>query len=220
MTDANDPDAALPADEAPPVVPPGWYPTPSGTQRYWDGAKWTSLPSPSDDAAVPSAVVGATVVKRSRAPLIIAAAIAIVILAVIAGLLLKNSADSSAAAAKLASQQKIAAQVKHDAAVAKAQKDAAERKTRADAIPGIESSVKTMAKKDARDGAIDGPILSVTCSPVNGGSTDDLAQLTTVFECFAADKNNKDGTQSGYYFNATMNWSTGSYTYGLGKPNG
>jgi hypothetical protein len=45
-----------------------------------------------------------------------------------------------------------------------------------------------------------------------------LSQLTTVFECFVADKDNKDGTQSGYYFNATMNWSTGSYTYGLGKP--
>jgi hypothetical protein len=28
----------------PPSVPAGWYPTPDGKQRYWDGTQWTNLP--------------------------------------------------------------------------------------------------------------------------------------------------------------------------------
>jgi hypothetical protein len=32
-----------------------------------------------------------------------------------------------------------------------------------------------------------------------------------------ANKDNGDGTSSGYFFNATVNWNSGSYTYGLGK---
>jgi len=24
-----------------PQTPPGWYPTPDGRQRYWDGSQWT-----------------------------------------------------------------------------------------------------------------------------------------------------------------------------------
>jgi hypothetical protein len=75
-----------------------------------------------------------------------------------------------------------------------------------------------MAEGHAADGVIDGPIIEVTCSPVGGGSTDDLTEQTTVFECFAAYKDNGDGTMSGYTYNATMNWSSGSYTYGLGAP--
>lgn len=27
-------------------APPGWYPTPDGTQRYWDGAQWTEAVAP------------------------------------------------------------------------------------------------------------------------------------------------------------------------------
>ena len=38
-----------------------------------------------------------------------------------------------------------------------------------------------------------------------------------MFQCFVADKKNGDGTMSGYYYHATMNWDTGSYTYGMGE---
>jgi hypothetical protein len=31
-------------------------------------------------------------------------------------------------------------------------------------------------------------------------------------------EDNGDGTMSGYTYNATMNWSSGSHTYGLGAP--
>lgn len=58
--------------------------------------------------------------------------------------------------------------------------------------------------------------MSASCNPVSG-STDDLTDITTSFDCFVATKDNADGTQSGYFFNATVNWNSGEYTYGLGK---
>ena len=75
-----------------------------------------------------------------------------------------------------------------------------------------------MAEKHVGDGLFDGPVLSVSCDPVGGGSTDDLTAKTTVFECFAATKDNGDGTLSGMKYHATMNWDTGEYTYGFGAP--
>ncbi|MCS5521201.1 DUF2510 domain-containing protein [Curtobacterium flaccumfaciens pv. oortii] len=94
--------------------------------------------------------------------------------------------------------------------------DDTERTARADTVTGVEASVKKLAEDDAAKGVIDGPILSVSCNPVSG-STDDLTDTTTTFDCFAANTNNADGTQSGYFFNATVNWDSGEYTYGLGK---
>lgn len=108
-----------------------------------------------------------------------------------------------AEAARLASQQ---------------QRQDAERASRAASVPAIESSIKTMAEEHAGKGLIDGSIISVTCSPVSGGSTGDLTESTTVFECFAATRDNGDGTKSGYKYHATMNWTTGKATYGLGAP--
>lgn len=36
-------------------TPPGWYPTPDGAQRYWDGTRWTENVAPSGPAAAPPA---------------------------------------------------------------------------------------------------------------------------------------------------------------------
>ncbi|MCW2900084.1 MAG: hypothetical protein JWO67_2349 [Streptosporangiaceae bacterium] len=130
------------------------------------------------------------------------------------------AAAAAAVAAEKAATQSREQQQREEAAAAaaKASRDDAERASRHDAVTGIEASVKKMAEKHAAEGTIQGPIISVTCSPVAGGSTDDLTQQTTVFECFVANKDNGDGTMSGYNYNATMNWSTGSYTYGFGAP--
>jgi hypothetical protein len=57
----------------------------------------------------------------------------------------------------------------------------------------------------------------VTCTPTNGGSTDDLEAKSTTYQCFASEKASKDGTANGYDFDATMNWETGSYTWGLSR---
>ncbi|WP_354575363.1 hypothetical protein [Frigoribacterium sp. UYMn621] len=152
----------------------------------------------------------------------------VIILGLLAGgLALKGAGDRQVAAAKIAkihTAERLAAAEKKNAADAAAEaqrvKDDAERTTRAAEVTAIEASVKTLAEKDVTDKLLVGPILSVKCSPVGSGSTSDLTQLTSVFECFAANKDNGDGTQSGYTFHANMNWSDGSYTYGLGKANG
>jgi len=126
------------------------------------------------------------------------------------------AAAQAAASAAAAAEAKEKARAEANAAAAKERADDTERAARSSSVKGIEDSVKKMAQGHADDGVIDGPILDVTCSPVQGGSTDDLTESTTVFECFVANEDNGDGTMSGYTYNATMNWSTGSYTYGLG----
>lgn len=93
---------------------------------------------------------------------------------------------------------------------------ASERESRGLTVTEIEGSVKTMADGNAADGLHE-PVTSVACSPVDGGSTDDLTDQTTAFDCFAVKTDNPDGTQSGYYYNATVNWSTREYTYGYGR---
>jgi hypothetical protein len=129
-----------------------------------------------------------------------------------------RAAAASSAAAEQAAQEQEEREREEAAAAAQEQRDDAERRSRLDSVTEIEASVQEMAEGHAADGIIDGPIIDVTCSPVNGGSTDDLTEQTTVFECFVANEDNGDGTLSGYGYNATMNWSTGSYTYSLGDP--
>lgn len=219
-----------PEAEAPPAA--GWYPTPSGEQRYWDGAQWLALPPPPD--AAPSSPGmrpdGPRSERRGRTTWLLIAVAAVLLVGLVgAGIAWKISDDEqkAQAAAQAAAEQSAAAaseeQARQEAAAASsaaaAQEaaDDAERASRLASVSEIEASVQTMAEGHAADGIIDGPILEVTCSPVGGGSTDDLTQQTTVFECFAAYQDNGDGTMSGYTYNATMNWSTGSYTYGLGE---
>ncbi|GAA2090612.1 hypothetical protein GCM10009840_32140 [Pseudolysinimonas kribbensis] len=124
--------------------------------------------------------------------------------------------DAQAAAAVAASAAKHKRELAEQKAADQKAKDDAERESRKESVTEIENSVKEMAQKDVTEGVLDGPIISATCDPVSG-STDDLTDQTTTFNCFVANKDNGDGTFSGYYFNATMNWSSGSYTYGLGK---
>ncbi|MEI5584304.1 MULTISPECIES: DUF2510 domain-containing protein [unclassified Agromyces] len=216
------------ADERAPV---GWYPTPDGGQRYWDGARWLDLPDPAAARATTDAVPGAASVGTSRRrKLITAAIIGALAVVLIGGGLLAWKVVSDGEAARVAAEEAAEAAREREAEAEREKEreeaaeraaeaeDDAERETRAAAVPGIEESVKVMAEEHAADGVIDGPILSVSCSPVQGGSIDDLSELTTVFECFVATVDNGDGTMTGYTYNATMNWSTGSYTYGLGAP--
>lgn len=209
--------------------PAGWYPTLSGHQQYWDGAKWLELPPPPAAAAWSAGVIDpAAALKRRRIVrgALIAGVVVLVVGLIGGGLAWKSAHDSHVAAvaarvaAEKAAAQSRAQQQREEAAAAaaKASQEDAERASRHASVTDIEASVKKMAQKHAAEGTIQGPILSVTCSPVAGGSTDDLTQQTTVFKCFVADKDNGDGTMAGYNYNATMNWSTGSYTYGFGAP--
>lgn len=191
-------------------IPAGWYPSPSGGKRYWDGQHWLALPDP--DETPPHGSPPGRPPGGSRNKLIGAAlGVTVVVAAAIGGLVWKSKHDeqmqNKAAAAASAS-----AQAEAEAA------DAAERSRRASAVVSLENSVKKLAVEHVSKGLFDGPVLSVDCVPVDGGSTDDLTERTTVFECFAATKDNGDGTLRGRVYNGTMNWTTGEYTYGLGAP--
>lgn len=210
------------------ATPAGWYPTPTGGQRYWDGQRWLTLPEPDDaksdaaksDDAGPYDYATAALMKSAsersaaynRKTLLIGSAAAVVVATTVAGgLFWKNQRDTEM-------RNNAAAASSSAAAAAAASAIAAEQSKRASAVKEIEDSVKTMATKHASEGMYDGPILSVSCVPVDGGSTDDLTEKTTVFECFAATKDNGDGTLTGRKYHATSNWTTGDFTYGYGAP--
>ncbi|WP_254803965.1 DUF2510 domain-containing protein [Curtobacterium sp. YR515] len=133
---------------------------------------------------------------------------------------LVHARQVAAAEAKAEQKKEAAARTRADQReaqeAAQAAADTAERSSRAETVKEVEASVKTMAEENVTKGLLDGPILSVSCNPVSG-STDDLTDTTTSFDCFAANEDNADGTQSGYFFNSTVNWDSGEYTYGLGK---
>ena len=218
----------------------GWYPTPGGELRFWDGTQWLALPEP-DDTGVTSDTAAEistdSIAEQSRdigdAPetgaamlmpgnrkrrMWIAISIAVVMVLALAGggIAWKSAHDAQVVAEAEEAAAKVEADREAAATAAQKRADDVERAARASAVDGIEASVKAMAEGHASDGVIDGPILEASCSPLGGGSTDDLTESTTVFKCFVANKDNGDGTMSGYTYNATMNWSTGSYTYGLG----
>jgi Protein of unknown function (DUF2510) len=214
------------ASAAPPA---GWYPMPSGDQQFWDGEKWLEFTPPFTPVGTSTGLStpGPAAKKRRIVKGLLIAGVSVLLLGLIGGgIAWKNAHDSNIAAAAAASAAQEAAaksseqrqRDEADAAAAKARQDDAERASRRDSVTGIEATVKKMAEKHASTGLIRGPIISVTCSPVGGGSTDDLTEQTTVFSCFVANKDNGDGTMSGYPYKATMNWSTGSYTYGFGAP--
>jgi hypothetical protein len=220
-------------------TPPGWFPNPSNSDEevYWDGEKWTGdvrpvfarqpnmagLPDVGEDpaAGLPTTEVKPEKPRKKHAALWLS--LAAVLLLLIGGgatvIVVANNvhaqqvAEQKAAAAKKKADAERAAEA---AAAAKQAADDAKRAERAQTVTQVEASIKKMAEDDVVKGIIDGPVIGVTCNPVSG-STDDLTDPTTTFDCFVANKDNGDGTQSGYFFNATVNWTSGQYTYGLGK---
>ncbi|MCZ2404575.1 hypothetical protein IV498_15665 [Paenarthrobacter sp. Z7-10] len=117
----------------------------------------------------------------------------------------KREADAAKTAADAAASADAAA-------AAKATKDDAERAVRAIIVKALEGSVLKDAKSRVTDGTLMGPISSASCTPVGGGSTDDLTAITGTFECIAVNKTDADGSSSGYRFSGTANWNDGSYS--------
>lgn len=93
------------------------------------------------------------------------------------------------------------------------------RANRREAIAEVEVSIKTMASGHLQDGFIEGEdVISVTCVPITGNDIDNISQRTLTVDCFAATHDNGDGTMSGHYYNAHIDWDDhASYTYGPGR---
>lgn len=112
---------------------------------------------------------------------------------------------------------KAAADRKAREAEEAAARDDAERAIRTLIVTGLEDSVQKDAVERVTEGRLDGPIERTECTPLGGGSIDDLTAITGTFECIAVNQKNEDGTESGYVFSATVNWDEGSYSWRLGR---
>ena len=137
----------------------------------------------------------------------------------VAGYLVKHHHDQQVAAKhnrKVASKR----EARHKAAAAaslKALQDSEERASRRSIVTSLEKSVTKDAEKDVNTGLLDGPILRTECSHTSGGGIGDLAQNSGNWSCLAVDKDNADGTSSGYEFSANIDYKAGSYTWHLGR---
>ncbi|RDV43670.1 DUF2510 domain-containing protein [Leifsonia sp. ku-ls] len=221
-------------------------PTNADEEVYWDGDRWTGDTRPvykaavaeshgelgsdvtssdgpqdqvilNDVAAVPTSAPERKPKKRALWIAIGAVLVLLVIGGTTTLVVASNVHSQQVAAEKAAAKKKADAERAKEAAEAAQQAaDDAKRAQRRDMVTQVEASIKKMAEDDISKGVLTGPVLTVTCNPVSG-STDDLTDTTTTFDCFVANKDNGDGTSSGYFFNATVNWTSGSYTYGLGK---
>ena len=85
---------------------------------------------------------------------------------------------------------------------------------------GLETSLQDAITKDAKQSANQGLLqsapTSTTCTPVSGGSSQNLAESTGTYSCIAAYQTNSDGTSSGYRYTGTINFTTGMTSWHLG----
>lgn len=85
----------------------------------------------------------------------------------------------------------------------------------------LQNSITKDATQKANQGLLfNGPAQSTTCTPVSGGSSQNPSQSSGTYSCIAVYQTNSDGTQSGYRYNGTINFDTGSYTWQLGGNGG
>ena len=168
---------------------------------------------------------GSYIAKRRRRPgkkALATLLVALLIGGVSAGVLVNKQHDDEVKAKKVAATAvlKKAADAKalaDTATAAKGVADTAERAKRADDVKQLETAIFDDATKRVKTDPllITGPILRANCTPLGGGSTDDLTALTGTFECIAVNK--VEGTQeSGYAFNGTINYNTGEMQWRLG----
>jgi len=146
--------------------------------------------------------------KRSA---LIGGVILLLILGAGTGLVLNEQLKQDDANA-LAEEQAQAEQAEIDA---QTEEDESEREQRRDMIVELEKLIRKDARNNVKQGILDGPILSASCTATGGGSTDDLTAQTGTFECIAVTKEKKDGTMSGYGYTGTLDWDTGSATWQL-----
>ena len=115
-----------------------------------------------------------------------------------------------------------AAAARAAAARAAASRRRAQRQLEVIERQSLETQLQTSITKDATQKwnqglLLNGPAQSTTCTPVSGGSSQNLSQSTGTYSCIAVYRTNSDGTQSGYDYTATINFATDDYTWQLGN---
>ena len=124
---------------------------------------------------------------------------------------------AAATAADAEAEKKRESEAAARAAAAKKSADDAQRTLRKAIVTELEASILKDAQERVTSGRLEGPITLASCTPLGGGSSDDLTAITGTFQCIAVNKTNADGSSSGYRFSATVNWNALSYTWHLGS---
>lgn len=128
----------------------------------------------------------------------------------------EQAAAASAAEAET-KRQAEATRASQAATAAKQAADATKRAQRKLIVTSLEDSILKDAESRVAKGVLDGPITRASCTPLGGGSSDDLTAITGTFQCIAVNKTEADGSSSGYRFSATVNWNDASYSWHLGS---
>lgn len=197
-------------DDSAPKAAPGWYPSPTGGQRYWDGNVWLDIPAPEPSAPVQEQQ---QVKQINRKAIFAFSAVAIAIVAIVM--------ISSSVQQENARQEELriqAAQQAQEAAAAAKEKAAAqaEVKRRQGLVDDLEVFLNdTVIPDHIQKRLINGSPMGVICDPVAGGSLSDTTEETTAFQCFAQLEDNGNGTHLGRYYDVTYNWTTGHYSWDL-----
>ncbi len=129
-----------------------------------------------------------------------------------------------AVAIKLHHDDQVAAQHQRAAAAATARAQAARRAAQAAEVSSrqsLETGLQDAITKDATQKANQGLLFSgaptsTVCTPVSGGSSQDLSKATGTYSCSAEYQTNSDGTSSGYRYTGTINFATGLTSWQLG----
>ncbi len=160
---------------------------------------------------------------KARKIVIVSASI-LLLLIVAGGIAAKVASDNASAdraraaqaiAVEDAAAEEEAAQAQAEAETEQANAEAELRKARRSAVRSLQKAVTSDAQENVDSGLLEGPIIRTSCQAVGGGSTDDLDESTTKFECLAINEERSGGQSRGYPYDATMNWDEGSYTWQL-----
>jgi hypothetical protein len=216
-------------------LPKGFYIGPDGIERFWDGEEWHDSTQNHERSGVRKAglLTRFSAFKTSTRILIIAVASVLILSGLgggVAAITTHNQENAAQELQQLEDEQQIraaeesAAKNKREVAARAAAADRAakddlikERDVRKATVTKIEASVKAMADQHAADGAISGPILTVRCTTTGGISIEDISIRSMLFECFASNHVNEDGTSGGFYYHARADWDANSWTYGFGR---
>lgn len=126
----------------------------------------------------------------------------------------RQAVAAAHARAQAAAKARAAAQAEQAAQQAQ---QAAEVSSRQSAETQLQDAITKDATGKANEGLlINGPAQSTSCTPVSGGTSQNLTESTGTYSCIAVDQTNSDGTQSGYSYTGTINFDTGSMTWQLG----
>jgi membrane protein involved in colicin uptake len=131
----------------------------------------------------------------------------------------RRALAAAQARARAAAKARADAKAKQQAQqAAEAAQHAADVSTRQEAETELQGAITKDATSKANQGLlVDGPAQSTTCTPVSGGSSQNLSESSGTYSCIAVYQTHGDGTESGYSYTGTINFSTGNMTWRLGS---